>query len=279
MFADDIKIYKAIKSLEDNSCMQTNLKRLHEWCESNRIHLNLEKCKLLSFYRGHSPSAYTYHIGDHALDVVSGISDLGVFFDNKLSFVRHIEAITMKATKSLGFIMRTASSFKRIKTFKTLYCSLVRSHLEYCSPIWSPSYAVHQRSIERVQNKFLRFVNYKLNIPIIKLDYQYILSYLDIDKLSVRRLIADLMFLFNILNNRFDSPDLLYIIKFCIPRRSTRQQQLFTEEGIIINNRFNSLMPRLHRLGNEFGTADLFNLTYFLYKLKIRALINSINNY
>lgn len=54
---------------------------------------------------------------------------------------------------------------------KTLYCSLVRSILEYAAPVWTPFYATQILAIERVQRKFIRFAlrqlpwNDPVNLP------------------------------------------------------------------------------------------------------------------
>lgn len=37
--------------------------------------------------------------------------------------------------------------------------------------VWSPFYNVHISSLEGVQRKFLRFVDYKLHILVFELDY------------------------------------------------------------------------------------------------------------
>jgi len=50
-----------------------------------------------------------------------------------LSFSFHVERITCKALRTLGFIRRNASNFDQANCLVTLYTSLVRSILEYGS--------------------------------------------------------------------------------------------------------------------------------------------------
>jgi hypothetical protein len=66
----------------------------------------------------------------------------------------------------LWFINRRNKNFKNLYTFKTLFFSLVRSHLEFGSVVWSPSYSSYKKVIEKVQYKFLKLICYKLNISI-----------------------------------------------------------------------------------------------------------------
>jgi hypothetical protein len=74
--------------------------------------------------------------------VVQELRDLGVLFDTKLSFVPHINCVTAKASGLLGLVNRTLKEFS-VEAHKLVYCSIVRSVLEYASVVWSPTYLVH----------------------------------------------------------------------------------------------------------------------------------------
>jgi len=63
------------------------------------------------------------------------VLDLGVCFDEKLSFKEHIHAKINKAYMMLGLVKRNFK-YLTIPTFIQLYISMVRSHLDYCSSIW-----------------------------------------------------------------------------------------------------------------------------------------------
>lgn len=60
------------------------------------------------------------------------------------------------------YINRTyKKNFTNSEALKILYSSLMYSILEYNSIIWSPSSAVHIKSLEAIQNRFLRLISYK----------------------------------------------------------------------------------------------------------------------
>ena len=65
------------------------------------------------------------------------VLDLGVSFDEKLSFSEHIQTKINKVYMMLGIIKR---NFKHltVPTFVLLYTSMLRSHLDYCSSVWAP---------------------------------------------------------------------------------------------------------------------------------------------
>jgi len=122
-----------------------------------------------------------------------------------------------KSLKILGFIKRHSSEFKDLRSFKLLYSALVRSILEYGAPIWNPYTKTDIDLIVCVQNRFLKFVSFKFNLAIDNHDYTQISSFLNIPALSTRREIANISFIYKLINGITDDPDLLNCIPFTIP--------------------------------------------------------------
>jgi len=83
---------------------------------------------------------------------VTSIRVLGVIIESNLSFSLHVNIVIKKAFKMLGFINRSTSNFKNINSFKTLYFSLVRFHLEFGSIVWSSNYSFIQKYILKMFN-------------------------------------------------------------------------------------------------------------------------------
>lgn len=129
MFADDIKFFRPVNSLRDALLLQEDISFFSHWCKLNKMDLNVKKCQQISFGRKQNPIVFQYQINNNNLEVSSEIKDLGILLDHKLTFNSHIEAITSRALKILGFVSRQSYEFS-IPTFKLLYCSLVRSILE-----------------------------------------------------------------------------------------------------------------------------------------------------
>ena len=82
--------------------------------------------------------------------------DVGVTIDNKLFFDIITEKVN-KANSIIGVIRRTFE-YLDLKTFRMLYVSLVRSHLEYANPDWNPYLKKHIDMIENIQRKTFRLV-------------------------------------------------------------------------------------------------------------------------
>ena len=68
------------------------------------------------------------------------IKDLGIHFTNELKFDYHITNIAAKAQKMAGWALRTFNTRNQI-TMLILLKSIIRPHLEYCSPLWSVTHA------------------------------------------------------------------------------------------------------------------------------------------
>lgn len=221
LFADDLKIFNIVNTVDDCMRIQEDISGLCLWCQLNGMQFNVEKCKIMQFYRKKAPILYDYVIGDSSMERLSVIRDLGVLFDRELSFNEHIDYIVNKAIKTLGFIKRTLSDFNSLCCFKVLYCSYVRSIVEYASTVWTPYYQKYIEQLERVQKRFLRFVAYKMKIPMEQLNYADIQQIMQLDSLKNRRVMNDLCTLYKIVNSHVNSSELLEKISFHIKQRDT----------------------------------------------------------
>jgi hypothetical protein len=76
--------------------------------------LSAGKCKSISFSRGSKPLMFQYVIGDSNLERVDVITDLGILFDNRMTFVNHIESIVSKSARMLGFLKRISRVFNEL---------------------------------------------------------------------------------------------------------------------------------------------------------------------
>jgi len=260
LFADDMKIFRLVKSSLDSILLQDDLNTLSIWCKQNNLLLNTDKCKVMSFSRSRSPLLLNYYLNNTLLHRVFENIDLGVTFDTTLSFNRHYLNISKKASSILGFITRTCKDFSNPITLKTLYFSLVHSTLEYNSIIWSPSANIHTQYLESIQNRFLRFLSYKCNIPRLPHSpYNPLLSTLNMSSLAVRRNILDFKFLFKLVNGYIDCPELLSFINLYVPQRQIRNTYTFHNHLHRTNYIMNSPLNRTTRLANE-TQIDFFNI-------------------
>ena len=123
-FADDLKIYKIIRTINDATQLQGSVTTTHNWCAKNGMLLNINKCTVISFTRCVTKIVFNYDINGTVLSRVEIIRDLGVMLDSSLTFKNHIQSICARAHQVLGFIKRRSKEFDDTYLTKTLYYSL-----------------------------------------------------------------------------------------------------------------------------------------------------------
>lgn len=278
MYADDIKIYKAIKNESDILQLQQDLDSLVLWSHNNGLKLNIDKCCVISYFRKRTPIINTYTIDGVQLERVHKIKDLGVTFDEKINFLNHIETIISKAYSLLGFMKRICFEFKNPYSLKSVFFSLVRPHLEYASVVWSPNYVVHSNNIESIQKKFLKYALRRLNWrdEFVLPSYISRCLLIDLETLSSRRNNACILFVFDILSGRVDSPQILELLNFRVPFRTTRTVELFRLPVHRTNYGLNEPMFNMCRMFNSVSNVHDFNISRARFRQCVRSDYNGI---
>lgn len=205
MFADDVKIFRKIMNLNDARLLQNDINEIAKWCMNNRLSLNTNKCYVMSTTRklNINVHCFSYNINGTPLIRVDSFRDLGVIFDSKHTFESHINLITSKSFKMLGFISRSLNKFKNMKTYLILYNTYVRSIIEYCSAVWSPQYITYIEKLERVQKLFTRILFKKFHFATE--EYNMRLLRLEMISLQDRRSINDEIVFYKLINRRFNT--------------------------------------------------------------------------
>lgn len=262
LYADDMKIFKKINSINDCYQIQQDLLALEQYCSRNKLDLNVSKCYAITFTHKQDIITYNYQLKGVQLKNVSDIRDLGVTHDTKLAYDIHIDNIVKKANRSLGFIKRFCAQLKSIKAMKILYCSYVRSTLEYCSQVWNPHYNIYIDRIEMTQRKFMRYLQYKSKS--YDNTYEGRCSRHHILPLELRREISDTIFFTKIAQSQVDSPELLSLIGLRVPTRSvvraSRMQTCLNVPWGNTNYRCNSFLIRTSKSINNLESSLEFDL-------------------
>lgn len=272
IFADDLKLYKEINYQNDIMELQADLNSICNWCTINKMDLNTKKCIHIKFSTKRNVTTSSYSIAGENLAEATVVRDLGVMIDKKLKFVDHIDKITCSAWKMLGFLKRVCKDLNNPTAILILYKALIRSGLEYASPVWNPSYKVHSDRIERVQRNFTRYLAYKdRNCP-YRADYNTRLSYFRLEPLEKRRKICDLKTLHKLIHGQLISPDLLSLINIKVPRSVPRYplKKVFSLSNCRTNIGSHAPVNRLMQTYNNISSnsdVDIFhtdNLNKFI---------------
>ncbi len=137
--------------------MQNDLSNFDSSSSNAGLHLNISKCKSLQVTRKKKKIDFPYHLRDTILDKTDCELDPGVWMTYDLTRSKQVVQQSNKANKMLGYIRDLAIR-------RTLYLSLVRSHLGYATQVWAP------QTVERVQRRATKYI---LNVPFIcDIDYK-----------------------------------------------------------------------------------------------------------
>lgn len=271
-FADDMKIFARIRTYADTILLQEDLNLLQSYCIKNKLDLNPEKCTVMSFSRRVNTILYEYSLQQRDLRRVCSMRDLGITHDSKFLFDKHIDGIVSKASKALGFLIRSTQDFVNAKTLKILYCSLVRSGLEYASQVWSPRYSVYIDRIENIQKRFLKYLCYRTGETYKSDQYDQICRKHHLLPLTYRRKIADTTFLIKIISNGINCPDLLSLLQFHVPTGNLRNFKPIHVPLAKSNYRQNSFLLRAGKQFNDLCMTtdfDLFNVSHTSARRKL----------
>ena len=205
MFADDAKMYKSIKDNSDYITLKRICQDLFDWSEQWLMKLNVSKCKVLSLCRNSgriTQNDYGFDIpgqGYVSIEYETTLKDLGVIVDSDLSFDEHVHDKISVANRMLGIIRRNFADLDKF-SLVLLYKSLVRSHLEYAGPVWNPHRKGLIKDIESIQKRATKLIRVCKNMS-----YKERLMFLCLPTLRYRRFRGDMLEVFKILNNFYDS--------------------------------------------------------------------------
>ena len=199
LYADDSKTSKAITSITDQIDLQTDLHRMYLWSQKWLLSFHPDKLKLLTIKTNKKSFNRTYFVGPYKVQNTQLEKDLGVEMDPALSFEKHIAGKVKKAKRMVGAIRR---SFRYLDhdTFRLLYKSLVRCHLETSAAVWSPSSRKLIDEIESVQHQATKMLPGMHSLP-----YEERLRALKLPTLVSRRWRGDMIQVFKILKGFDDT--------------------------------------------------------------------------
>ena len=188
LFADDTKIFSPVNSIEDSISLQNDLYILENWSSTWLLEFNSQKCHVLTLGKLENIiHAHRYTIYGKELDHVFEEKDLGVIIDSNLNFEDHIASKVKKANAIMGLIRRSFT-YLSCETFKKLYVTFVRPHLEYAQVVWAPHLKKHITMIENVQRRATKLVDGLSN-----LEYHERLMRIDLPTLVYRRARGDMI--------------------------------------------------------------------------------------
>ena len=268
IFADDTKVYTAVKDRKDQIKLQEDLLKLCKWSKLWLLDFSVQKCKVIQY--GNVQNHFEYKLIDSAgnlqpLPTDSTEKDLGIWFQDNLKFDKHINYIVNRSNKLLGLIKRTFKALDK-DSFLILYKSLVRSILDYGGSVYYPSTKKNIQLIENIQRRATRIV------PELRgLTYSERLKSLKLPTLLYRRKRYDLIQLYKIVHGYEDiKPE-----KFFEFNENCTRGHLFKiqKNGCKKNLRLNSFPMRCINQWNSLSEDIVSSDTVLKFKTRLDRIL------
>ena len=272
-YADDTLLYRAIHSENDINIIQSDLNNIVEWCNTNKMSLNPDKCKVMRLSRRRSADRCqpSYNIFNRPLAVVQNYKYLGIMISSDMKWGDQVKYVSSRVSKLMGFIKRLVQC-NDSKILVKLYITLCRPILEYGIPAWYPYQVGHLNCLERIQKRLARTC---IPAPRGVLSYNYRLAMLGLPSICNRYNFLAISFTAKCFYGKYDINPFDYVS--INPRHSEilkfRHNYARTDTyKFTVFNRFPVLFDQIP---NNISNQLLFSLTGFLHDLKQHFMILS----
>lgn len=201
IFADDTKIYKNVKTVNDQASLQRDLQKLCEWSKLWLLKFSIPKCKAM--HLGYKRLSTTYEMTDHdnnvsRLPVCDEEKDLGITFQNNLKFDKQVLNVVNRTKKLTGMIKRTFTCMNRFMLL-VLYKSLIRPIIDYGITVYFPTSKKNSKLIENIQRRATKIIPDLKDLP-----YNERLHQLNLPSLLYRRERFDMIQIFKLIHGDED---------------------------------------------------------------------------
>jgi len=148
---------------EAEACANSDLAKIEYWAKQNKMQFNELKSKtmLIARKRKSNRENINININSRRLEQVMEMNYLGIYFDNRLNFYKHIEHITEKSRKMIYMLGKIAKLNWGLghKSLKTIYEGALVPLMTYGAPVWEEA-VKKQRLLQKMQST-QRLINIK----------------------------------------------------------------------------------------------------------------------
>ena len=160
LFADDSNMFLTGQnpdSLIDS--MNTELEKVIDWLNVNKLSLNLKKTHFIIFRRRKERILLTnvLKINDIVIEMTENTKFLGVLIDQHLNFQSHIAYIKGKISRTLGILYKAKKLFDHT-ILLMLYNSFINPLFAYCICVWGNAPESYLDPLIKLQKRAIRVI-------------------------------------------------------------------------------------------------------------------------
>ena len=159
--------------------------------------------------------------------------------------------------------------------------SLIKPILCYALNIWNPHQITQYKRLEQVQHRFLRTLAYKSGTPMQKIEHDYtnISKKYNVYTLKSVYDYYDILFLYKLIRNLIDSPQLLEKVNFRVSARIMRTQRVSFNPKLLKNDlNYKAPISRMCLISNKNSDiCDFFNTNISIFKKLAKSKILTLS--
>ena len=148
---------RIVNNPQDFICVQQGINNVGRWVIGSNLRLNSVKCKTMIVTRRRTRAVPVLELKlcGQALERVFQYKYLGTIISFNLSWSPHVEKFVAKTRRLTGMLYCQFYQLSDPEALTKIYLSVIRPHLEYAAPVWSPVLIKDINKLEHVQ-KFAR---------------------------------------------------------------------------------------------------------------------------
>ena len=126
--------------------------KVSEWCDLWGMKLNTSKTKTMVVSRSRTmhPKSPALAIGGTVLKESNDLVILGVTFDSKMTFEKHLRSVSRAASQRLGILRKSWQVLHDRLLLGRCFRGLDLPILKYCSSVWCSATDKHLKLLDRV---------------------------------------------------------------------------------------------------------------------------------
>ena len=155
-YADDSTLIAVVPSLGPRVAVAESLSRdlvkVSEWCDLWGMKLNASKTKTMIVSRSHTiyPQSPALTIGGTVLKKSDDLVILGLTFNSKMTFEKHLRSVSRAASQRLGILRKSWQVFHNRLFLGRCFRGFVLPVIWYCAAVWCSAADTHLRLLDRV---------------------------------------------------------------------------------------------------------------------------------
>ena len=156
-FVDDLTVLEIVPR-NSPSVMRYIANDIHSFAFNNNVRLNAKKLLPVSFLLYDSSVWPPLSLAGAEIDSVESFKFLGIYISSDLSWTKHCDVMVKKANRRLYAIRKLKGARVKENNLVAVYCSLIRSILEYGSVAFAhfPNYL--SNTLEGIQKRALSII-------------------------------------------------------------------------------------------------------------------------